>query len=180
LHDSESGSHDFTIIVKAPATASEGKPEHAENRISTHKFILAARSPVLRAMLSSGMQEANADEMEITGYAVDAVSAFVRFLYCDVCAEEALKEHAWELIAMADKYDVAALRFVCETYLAEHLLPGNAVTTLQRADLHNAPVLKRKALEYIAQHKTALSENPAVLDGMSYELLREVVLAQAK
>jgi hypothetical protein len=81
---------------------------------------------------------------------------------------------------MADQYDVPALRFVCETYLALKLAKATAITTLQRADMLSAPVLKRKALEYIAQNKKAVSDNPALLRELSADLLSEVVLAQAK
>jgi hypothetical protein len=133
MHAPESASHDFTIVLAQSETANVG----ADARIPVHKLILAARSPVFRAMLSSGMHEASADEMP-------------------------------------------ALRFTCETYQAKHLQVTNALSTLQRADLHNAPTLKRKALEYIAQNKKAVSENPALLRELSFDLLSEVVLAQAK
>jgi hypothetical protein len=177
-HDGVPDSSDFTIVVSAKACEEAAVP--GDTFIHVHKFVLSTRSPVFRAMLSSGMQEASADEMEITGYAVDAVRAFVRFLYCDACTEEALKDHSWDLLSMADKYDVPALRFVCEIYLAEHLQDESAAITLQRADTHNAPVLKRKALEYIAQHKKAVADMPALLRELSSDLLTEVVCALAK
>jgi hypothetical protein len=181
-HEVESGSHDFAIVVKAPVTVKKeaGEPLLAQDRIPAHKLILTARSPVFRAMLSSGMQEASAVEMEITGYAAEAVRAFVRFLYCDDCTKLSLQDHAWDLLALTDKYDIAGLRFTCEMYQAKQLQEANALSTLLRADTHNAPVLKRKALEYIAQNKKVVSENPAVLEGLSNELLREVVCMLAK
>jgi hypothetical protein len=184
LHQALSSSHDFTIIAQAPVTSAKAIKKKAavqvDNRIPAHKLILAARSPVFRAMLSSGMQEASANEMEITGYAVDAVRAFVRFLYCDACTDAALEQHGWDLLAMADKYDVPALRCVCESYLSDHVQQGNAIVALQRADMHNAPVLKRKALEYIAQHKKAASEDPDLLRELSSDLLAEVVCTLTK
>jgi hypothetical protein len=126
-------------------------------------------------MLSSGMQEASADEMEITGYAAEAVRAFVRFLYSDACTEAALEQHCWDLLALADKYDVPGLRCVCETYQSERINDENAVFILQRADSHNAPVLKRKTLEYIAEHKKAVSDNPALVRELSEEVFKEVL-----
>jgi hypothetical protein len=126
------------------------------------------------------MKESCADEMEITGYAVEAVRAFVRFLYCDSCTEAALEEHAWDLLALADKYDVPALRFVCETHQAERIGDESAVTALHRADTYNAPVLKRNALEYIAQNKKAVSARPEQLEDLSAGLLREVVCTLTK
>jgi speckle-type POZ protein len=173
--ETEPDSQDFRITVHLDKV---GMNEPGGNAtIGAHKFILAARSPVFRAMLSSGMKESCADEMEITGYAVEAVRAFVRFLYCDACDNTILDAHGWELLAMADRYDVPALRHVCETFLAEGLDETAAVTTLQRADLHRGSALKRKALEYIAQNKKAVRAHPEQMDALSAELLREVVFA---
>jgi hypothetical protein len=81
---------------------------------------------------------------------------------------------------MADQYDVPALRFVCETYIAEYMQPENAVTALQRAGTHNAPVLKRKALEYIAVNKKAVTENPAAVRELSAKLMVELMMRLAK
>jgi phage FluMu gp28-like protein len=131
-------------------------------------------------MLNSGMQEASADEMEITGYAVEAVRAFVRFLYSDSCSRAALQQYAWDLLAMADQYDVPALRFVCETYIAEYMQQENAVIALQRADTHNTPVLKRKALDHNAQNKKAVTENLAAVRELSAELMVELMMRLAK
>jgi hypothetical protein len=145
--------------------------------IPVHKLILAARSPVLRAMLSSGMKESCVEEMEITGYAVEAVRAFVRFLYSDACAKEVLEVHGWELLALADKYDVPALRGVCESHLVANMTVDTAFTTLQRADLLNVTYLKKRAMEYIVQNAKTLTRKPHLLDELSAELLRDVLIA---
>jgi hypothetical protein len=90
MHEDGAG-HDFNIIVCI--REGNGTTSSRNSSIPVHKLILAARSPVFYAMLSSGMKESCADEMEITGYAVEAVRAFVRFLYCDACTEAALDVH---------------------------------------------------------------------------------------
>ena len=179
MYDAEPGFHDYSIQI---CTEDSAAPTIAKTNIQVraHKFVMAARSPVFRAMLNSGMTESSANEMEIMGFSVEAVQAFVRFLYCDACTETALQHHDLELLAMADKYDVHALRCVCETYLAEHLLETTAVLILQRADQHNAPTLKRKALDFVTKNKKSVSENPAVFAGMNPSLMIEVVLALAK
>jgi speckle-type POZ protein len=170
--------HDFAIIVpnteSADADGNEPKTQE-EVRVPTHKLILAARSPVFRAMLSSGMHEASADEMEITGFPAKAVKAFVRFLYLDSCAKTILEQHAWDLFALADKYDVQPLRALCEAYLAQSIQDTTVISTLQRADLHDVPSLKRKSLEYIAQHSKTVAKKPRLLEELSVELLCEVV-----
>jgi hypothetical protein len=164
-------SGDFQVVVRAAT----------EVIIQTHKFILAARSPVLRAMLASTMTEASSGRMEMVGNSVGAVHGFIRFLHSDTCEEETLVAHGWELLEMADKYDVSALRCVCESWLGGRISAANAIETLQRADSNNAPTLKRKAIEYVAANKkTALGGNSqAALRELGADLLSEVVFAIA-
>jgi speckle-type POZ protein len=185
LFESEIVATDFCIIaIPSPDAEGGGASKFDDEResalevdIPAHKLILAARSPVLRAMLSSGMKESCVDEMEITGYAVEAVRAFVRFLYTDSCGNATLDAHAWELLALADKYDVPALRHVCETYLATSLSVENAVALFVRADAVNALQVRHAALAYIATHSTDLLGNAALLAELDAGLVREILLA---
>jgi speckle-type POZ protein len=177
---------DFSFIVceseepQQAAVKGRQSGQHGSS-IPAHKLILAARSPVLRAMITSGMKESCADEMEITGYAVEAVRAFVRFLYCDSCTEAALEEHGWELLGMADQYDVPALREVCESYIVANMSTDTALVTLQRADLLNSTGLKKRAMEFIVKNaKTLIGAEPThILDELSSEVLRELLIAMA-
>jgi hypothetical protein len=174
----EAVASDFCIVVTDRASdGSVDSPAHNEVRIPAHKLILAARSPVFRAMLSSGMQEASADEMEITGYAVEAVRAFVRFLYCDACSGTVLEKHAWDLLAMADKYDVSALRTVCESYLSGDLSSANALQTLVSAEGQGANMLKRKAISYVVTSGRKLLKTPGVHEVLGSELTAQVMTA---
>ncbi len=183
LADGGGGGGDFQIVVVA--AANEGGDDdggvEATSTIGVHKFVLAARSPVLRAMLASTMLEAGDGRMKIVGHSVAAIRAFVQFLYSDTCMEETLAAHGWELLELADRYEVPALRRVCESWHSGRICAANAIETLQRADAYNAPTLKRKAIEYVAANKkSALGGNSqAALRDLGAELLSEVVRAIA-
>jgi speckle-type POZ protein len=164
-----------TTAVDDHATAEAEQNQSV--RIPAHKLILAARSPVLRAMLSSGMKESCADEMEITGYAVEVVRAFVRFLYTDSCDFSDLDKHSWQLLAMADKYNVPALRCVCETYLASVLDDSNALRTLVDAHSHGAKEIKQKAIQYIVTSGKFLLKESGVQQALGCDLAAEVMSA---
>lgn len=164
---------DFQVVVPAA---------DATTTVQAHKYVLAARSPVMRAMLASTMTEAANGRMEIVGHSAAAVQAFVRFLYTDVCKVDVLAEHGWELLELADKYEVGGLQRVCEIWLGGRISAATAIETLQRAEMHNAPTLKRKALEYVrANKRLALGgeDAQAALRDLGADLLSEVVCAMA-
>jgi hypothetical protein len=177
IWENEAVPPDFCIVATNPPCISNSGMHLEEVRVPTHKVILAARSPVFRAMLSSGMQEASADEMEITSQPLDAVKAFSRFLYCDACTEEALEDYAWELLALADKYDVPALRCVCETHLVTEIYEENALHTLARAHTLGASMLKQQAIGYIVTTGKQLLKKPRAHELLGSELLLEVMSA---
>jgi speckle-type POZ protein len=139
--------HDVWLLAPGPGQ----NPQE----IGAHKFVLAARSPVFRAMLKGQMKEAQRSEVEISDFDSTTVKAFVRFLHSDRCSREALSECAEALLAMADKYAVPALFTLCECYLTTHLCAENAMALLCLADAHSAAQLKASALQYIVGHPKA-------------------------
>lgn len=172
---------DFQVVVPAAAAAEDATTTTTE-QVQVHKYVLAARSPVMRAMLASTMTEATNGRMEIVGHSAAAVQALVRFLYTDVCKVDVLAEHGWELLELADKYEVAGLHRVCEVWLGGCIRADTAIETLQRADMHNAPTLKRKALEYVRANKRLTlggEDAQAALRDLGADLLSEVVCAMA-
>ena len=62
---------DFTLILDSG------------QRIRCHKKALANASPVLKMMLTTDMKEANTNEMNMKGYALETVIGFLRYIYAD-------------------------------------------------------------------------------------------------
>ena len=60
---------DFTLISK------DRKSFHC------HKIVLASRSPVLKAMLNSGMQEAKKQQLEIKNHESGLLANVLEFMY---------------------------------------------------------------------------------------------------
>jgi hypothetical protein len=113
----------------------------------------------------------------LTGCEVEAVRVFVRFLYSDSCTETALAQHAWELLHLAYKCNVPALRCVCESYLVVATTEENAVKTLAHAHILGAAELKRRTMGYIIAYCAHVLKEPAVQQELSAELMGEVVTA---
>ena len=82
---------------------------------SAHKFVLAARSPVFAAMLTSGMSESISNRIKIDDVAPTTFKQFLKFLYTGEYTTEACSPHKIQaLFQVADKYQVDTLKQICQ------------------------------------------------------------------
>ena len=85
---------------------------------SAHRCILAARSPVFKAELSSSTTGTciQIDDMDATAFC-----AFLHFIYTDALPGMTVPAVARQLLAAADRYQVARLKLVCQDKLSRSL-----------------------------------------------------------
>lgn len=120
-----------------------------------HKALLVARSSVFAAMFQHDMQEAQRNQITIKDMEPKVFREVLRFIYTDQV--EGLTQMACELLAAADRYDLARLKVMCEIALFEGITVGSATKTLIFADLHRAKELKAGAIQFIGQHMKAMA-----------------------
>jgi hypothetical protein len=123
-----------------------------------HQFMLAARSPVLRAMFQSPMTEAATRRLEIKDLSSDVVDTMLLFIYTGNVPN--LAEAAAELLEAAEKYQIDQLKDLCEQQLIEITDIGNAVAHLFLGDRFQAMGLRKVAMEFVVQHFKAVMANP--------------------
>ena len=99
--------------------------------LMAHKSILAARSPVFRAMLTTGMKEAATNSVEVPDFCSKTMRELLRFIYC---GEIEIPEGATDLIFAAEKYEVLELKEICIDRLISDLSDENVIETLIIAD----------------------------------------------
>ncbi|CAO2599070.1 Speckle-type POZ protein [Lemmus lemmus] len=121
-----------------------------------HKAILAARSPVFRAMFEHDMEERRKNRIEIHDLEPEVFKAMVGFIYTG--KEPDLHSMADAVLAAADKYGLEHLKVMCESALCSDLSVENAAHTLFLADLHSAVQLKIRAMDFITAHASEVSE----------------------
>jgi hypothetical protein len=142
-----------------------GKEEAASRpdtrSIAVHKCILAARSPVFRAMFQSGMSETENSEVLIQDFDAAVMQEFVRFLYTNRCDKAALEQHAEQLLAAACKYQVPGLKCLCQEELVETVNMENSLARLEFANLHGLKELRTRSLEIIAKNAKDLARESA-------------------
>ena len=122
----------------------------ADREFRAHKAILAARSPVFRAMFEHDMEESRTNRIEIHDLKPEVFKAMMDFIYTG--KEPVLHGMADAVLAAADKYGLERLKVMCESALCRDLSVENAAHTLFLADLHSSEQLKSRAMDFIIAH----------------------------
>nr|CAB3266537.1 speckle-type POZ protein B [Phallusia mammillata] len=126
------------------------------NEYKAHKAVVAARSPVFRAMFEHEMEESKLNRVEIPDISHEVFKEMLSFLYTGTSPN--LDEMAADLLAAADKYALERLKVMCEESLCSNLSVENVAEILILADLHNASQLKEMAIDFINNHALDVME----------------------
>jgi len=131
------------------------------HKLPCHRAILAARSPVFRAMLtaSSDTAEVRQGKAEVTDATPAAMAKLLEFIYTDKVDD--LGQSTCELsevFAAADKYGLDELRSLAERALAACLNTDDAAEILILAYLHEAKWLKSRVMDYVRENMSSVAE----------------------
>ncbi|XP_049943480.1 ankyrin-1-like [Schistocerca serialis cubense] len=117
-----------------------------ETRLAAHRAVLAARSPVLAAML----QEAGGSHLSVPGVEGAVLRQLLAYLY--TLRAPQLPAVAPHLLAAADRYGLSALKAECEQQVAAQLSVETAAATAVLAMRHNSDSLRRDAVAFVKAH----------------------------
>ncbi|GIX79658.1 TD and POZ domain-containing protein 3 [Caerostris extrusa] len=115
-------------------TLSDTKLVTSTETFPAHTQILAARSPVFRAMFSTDMKERNKGCVDIIDLDSREVRRMLLYMYTDTLEEDLEWKGACNLYAAADKYDIQSLKIRCLRFLQANFSPTNACNILIFAD----------------------------------------------
>ncbi|XP_025791228.1 BTB/POZ and MATH domain-containing protein 2-like [Panicum hallii] len=114
--------------------------------LTAHRYVLAARSPVLMAELFGPMKENTTGSIRISDVEPRVFKAMLRFVYTDslpeVDDEDSKVGMAQHLLVVADRYGLPRLMVMCEATLLEHIDTSVVATTLTLAEQHGCHGLK--------------------------------------
>ncbi|XP_052036889.1 TD and POZ domain-containing protein 1-like [Apodemus sylvaticus] len=129
-----------------------------DHEFRAHKAILAARSPVFRAMFEHEMQERLTNVVKIPDLDPQVFKEMMDFIYTGKAPHLNSYPMATGVLTAADRYGLEYLMVMCEHALCRILSVENAAHTLILADLHSRKNLKTQALNFIALHSSEVSE----------------------
>ena len=130
----------------------------AGQEFRAHKAIVAARSPVFRAMFEHEMEERLKNRVEIHDLDPRVFKEMMGFIYTGKAPHLHCHSLATGVLAAADKYCLQDLKVMCEDALCRNLSVKNAAHTLILADLYCTEKLKTQALVFIRIHASEVCE----------------------
>ena len=143
-------------------------------KLSAHRCILVARSPVFEAMFRSGMYEDASGTVEIDDIDLNVMKALLEFIYSDTIDPKLLEAYAELLLIAAAKYQVLGLVSICESYLCINITCDTALTLLKLSDdVPDCEKLKKCCLQFIAQHPSDWNHQEE-FESLEPHLLKEV------
>ncbi|KAL7298420.1 hypothetical protein TKK_0008211 [Trichogramma kaykai] len=123
----------------------------SEKGIPAHRVVLAAASPVFKAMFSHDMLENKTQSVNITDVDYDVAVEMLRFIYTGSVEKEEVS-FIIDLLPVADKYQLEELQNKCEEILSSNLSTNNAIDILKVADKCSMKNFKENVIEFIKMH----------------------------
>ena len=114
--------------------------------VPCHKIILAAASPVLKAMVENKHREAIECKANIE-LTKEVGQGFVQFIYTGNLEEVLLKENPAAFLAMGEMYDIRELKDMAETELLIQLDKENMVAMSSIGEIFRADDILEAALK---------------------------------
>ena len=135
---------DFCIIVE-------------NETIDVHKSVLCAVSDYFRAMLESGMKEANEEVLHIQYTRADVVKTMIRYFYGEVTSIE--WEHIKDYVDIVELWQLLEVKGMLETYIGENISPDNCIGILfMYADAYHMEHVKQKIIDLMNSQFSKISE----------------------
>ena len=120
------------------------------------KFVMAAHSPMLRAMLSSNMAEVAKQEIRLDHIRKDIIQIILDYMYCEDVNFH--KDNLMELVAATDFLQMTELKEMCLGEVPDILEPGNVVEWWKEARKMNYDTIKKQCEEIIAANFKQISQ----------------------
>ncbi|TKW11288.1 hypothetical protein SEVIR_6G223500v4 [Setaria viridis] len=123
-----------------------------------HREVLAARSPVFKAQLLGSMADAKMPSITLHDMDPAAFKVLLRFMYTDsLPGDDELGfppcEMFQDLLALADRYALDRLKFICANKLWEYVSTDTVGAALHCAEMYNCPELKRNCIAFVAKEE---------------------------
>ena len=122
-----------------------------DEEFKAHKVVLVAASPVFEAMFKEGTKEHAESFVNIEDIDSDIFELFLRYLYSGE-VELTGNDVVYDLLAVADKYDVEPLMEVCVQHMTKNTSVENVVDVMTLAHRHSFDSIKSLGTEFFRKN----------------------------
>lgn len=165
-------SHDFGAILSESISCDFTIESVDGEKFQVHKAILAVHSEVFKAMLKEATAESLNNYVKLVDVGKEDLSCILEFIYTGTVKD--LENSNWfNLLMLADKYDLKGLRELSQHALGQQLTTDNVLEVLIVADMYNSDDLKAAALKFIKKNVTSL-ETSTFKEINNASLMREL------
>jgi len=143
-------------------------------KFECHQLFLTTRSPVFKAMLTSAKKEKNrTNEIQVDDIKPEVMAELIEFIYTGKSSN--LDKFAMDLLIAADKFQMDALKELCEKKLLTTLGIKNCFSLLLMGDKYS-PNIKKYALKFAIENRESIKFEDCLADHPSLmtEILKEV------
>nr|CAD2173896.1 unnamed protein product [Meloidogyne enterolobii] len=113
--------------------------------IKTHRCVLAQYSEVFKRMFDQSlMVEAQKGELIISDTSPECVRAMLEFFYTKKINDALMESHVEGIFAIAHKYEVEKLKYICERFMASKIDSDNIVKYCNIISLYGASTLEKR------------------------------------
>ena len=140
---------DFKICIK-------------DDTIACSKFVMAAQSPMLRAMLTSDMAEVAKQEIRLDHIDLEIIRIILDYMYCENVSFH--KDQLMALIAAADYLQMTELKEMCLDEVPAILEPANVITWWKEAGKMNFDTINDRCEEIITTKFSQISQQTDFLN----------------
>lgn len=133
-------------------------------KLSAHRFVLSAGSPVFSAMLKNDMKEKQEGSVEITDLTYEILEEILNFMYSGK-----IKKLDYEtvdgILLGAEKYQMSHLKNVIKEFLLKNLQIENSIKTLKLCKTFNMTDLESYVDEFVRSNAKLIYENHVMREG---------------
>ena len=111
------------------------------------------------------MSEKHSKKVHIPDVRKEVFLEVIKFIYTgNISSEDSTKEHARDILAAANKYELDLLKKCCEAQLVSTLNTSNCLDLLVLGELHEAAKLKMVALDFVSMNFPSLVQQDVYKD----------------
>ncbi|PIC54797.1 hypothetical protein B9Z55_003901 [Caenorhabditis nigoni] len=126
-----------------------------------HTYKLRAHSDVFQMMLShDNMREVRDKQIDINDFSPGAVRAMIEFIYSGGIRTEFDVYQATDVMQIAEKYQILALKSSCEQSLLDRLSVNNVLDCITQAEKFNTDVLYDACIDFAVHNRQVIMQLP--------------------
>ena len=166
-----------------------GVPEPEVTVFNAHKCILAARSPVFKAMFNYRLKENLTNRVVIEDCRPEVVKAMLKYIYTASLPDD-INSIAIDLFIAAEKYYIESLKLKVREHLVENLCCENVIQTYILSELYDDSMLRKQSLKYITENIDEVTQNsdwdeylkiyPQFFTNAMKRLCKKIIVEKAK